>query len=102
VFDREIESWRKFVSSVLIDLRRLAIVYSVAILAPLTIGFLVELWIDVDFSLIVVAGFVSLPLVVFFVCRTALAEMERVVQMVAPSEEEESNELIREGPQQPA
>jgi hypothetical protein len=56
----------------------------------------------VDFSLIVVAGFVSLPLVVFFVCRTALAEMERVVQMVAPSEEEESNELIREGPQQPA
>lgn len=89
-------------SSVLIDLRRLAIVYSVAILVPLTIGFLVELWIDVDFSLIVVAGFVSLPLVVFFVCRTALAEMERVVQMVAPSEEEESNELTREGPQQPA
>lgn len=88
-------------SSVLIDLRRLILVYSAAILVPLTLGFLVELWIDVDFSLIVIAGFVSLPLVVFFVCRTALAEMERVVQIVAPSEEAE-DDLAPERPQQPA
>jgi hypothetical protein len=85
------------VSSVLIDLRRLTIIYSAAILVPLAIGFLAELWIDVDFSLIIVAGFVSLPLVVFFVCRTALAEMERVVQLVAPPEEAEKDELSTEG-----
>ncbi|MBX3000660.1 MAG: hypothetical protein KF893_19220 [Caldilineaceae bacterium] len=83
-------------SSVLIDLRRLTIVYGAAIFVPLAIGFLADLWIDVDFSLVIVAGFVSLPLVVFFVCRTALAEMERVVQLVAPSEEAEKDELVTE------
>lgn len=89
-------------SSVLIDVRRLILVYSAAILAPLGVGFLAELWIDVNFSLIIVAGFVSLPLAVFFVCRTALAEMERVVQLVAPSEEAEKDNLVLERPQQPA
>lgn len=76
-------------SSVRIDLRRLTIVYSAVILIPLVIGLLAELVIDVDFSLIVLAGFVSIPLAVFFVVRTALAEMERVVQLVAPSESED-------------
>jgi hypothetical protein len=98
VFVTEVGSWREFVPSVLIDLRRLTIVYSTAILAPLAIGFFVDLWIDIDFSLIIVAGFVSLPLVVFFVCRTALAEMERVVQLVAPLEETEKDELVIERP----
>lgn len=76
-------------SSVRIDLRRLTIVYSAVILIPLAIGFLAELLIDVDFSLIILAGFVSIPLAVFFVVKTALAEMERVVQLVAPYEEDE-------------
>ena len=78
-------------SSVRIDLRRLTIVYSAVILIPLAIGFLAELLIDVDFSLLILAGFVSIPLAVFFVVKTALAEMERVVQMVAPSEEDEES-----------
>jgi hypothetical protein len=68
------------------------IVYSAAIFGPLALGFFVELFVDMDFSLVIMAGFVSIPLAVFFVCRTALAEMERVVQQVAPLEELESNE----------
>jgi hypothetical protein len=90
------------VPSVQIDLRRLTLVYSAAILIPLIIGFVAEFWIDADFSLVVVAGFVSLPLVVFFVCRTALAEMERVVQMVAPVEETENSDIAAEGSRHPA
>ncbi|MCB0116321.1 MAG: hypothetical protein R2873_01805 [Caldilineaceae bacterium] len=80
-------------SSVRIDLRRLTIVYSAVILIPLVIGLLAELLIDVDFSLIILAGFVSIPLAVFFVVRTALAEMERVVQLVAPSEIEDDQPI---------
>jgi len=87
----QIESGGDFVSSVRIDLRRLTFVYSAVILIPLAIGFLAELLIDVDFSLIILAGFVSIPLAVFFVVKTALAEMERVVQLVAPSEEDEES-----------
>ncbi len=86
-------------SSVRIDLRRLTIVYSTAILIPLAIGFLAELLIDLDFSLILFAGFVSIPLAVFFVCKTALTEMERVVQLVAPSEDAESCDDVADSPQ---
>ena len=74
-------------TTVRVDLWRLAFVYGAAILAPLSIGLVAELLFEADFSLILMAAFVSLPLVVFFVCRTALAEMERVVQIVAPAED---------------
>ncbi len=82
-------------SSVRIDLRRLTFVYAASILLPLLIGVVAELFIDASFSLVLLAAFVSMPLVVFFVCRSALAEMERVVQIVAPPEENEAEPIAK-------
>lgn len=83
-------------SSVRVDLRRLSLIYGATIVVPLAIGFLAELFIDAAFSLVLTAAFASIPLGVFFVCRTALAEMERVVQLVAPMEETACVETVPE------
>jgi hypothetical protein len=87
-----VEAEQPSVITVRVDLWRLAFVYTTAILAPLLVGLVAEFFFDTDFSLILLVAFVSLPLVIFWVCRTALAEMERVVQIVAPAEDPAATE----------
>lgn len=77
-------------TSVRIEYRRIALVYLVTIAGPLLLGLIAEFFFEASFSLVLLAAFVSIPIAVFFVCRTAIAEMERVVQIVAPYEVEES------------
>jgi hypothetical protein len=72
-----------------INWRRLAIIYLATIGIPLLMGAIAELFFESVFSLVLLAGLLAIPLAVFFVCRTALAEMERVVEMVAPLPEDE-------------
>lgn len=72
-----------------INWRKLALIYVVTIGVPLLLGAIAELFFESVFSLVLLAGFMAIPLAVFFVCRTALAEMDRVVELVAPLPEDE-------------
>ena len=74
-----------------IDVRRLAGSVVFLLILPVSIGFLLDLLAGtVPF---VTLGFVLIffPLAGFFVVKTALAEMDRVIQIVAPDRIEEEH-----------
>ncbi|MGB5047662.1 MAG: hypothetical protein WBO46_01895 [Caldilineaceae bacterium] len=61
-------------------------IFVVSAAVPLLIGFGVDLLFPSSISMLMVAGIVSIPIVAFVVSRSVLAEMERVIQQVAPSD----------------
>ncbi|MBX3050057.1 MAG: hypothetical protein KF753_01210 [Caldilineaceae bacterium] len=69
-----------------IDIWRLSVIFVVSAAVPLLIGFGVDLLFPSSISMLMVAGIVSIPIVAFVVSRSVLAEMERVIQQVAPSD----------------
>ena len=69
-----------------INIWRLSLIFVVSAAIPLLIGLGVDLLFPSSLSMLMVAGIVSIPIVAFVVSRAVLAEMERVIQIIAPSE----------------
>ena len=69
-----------------INIWRLSRVFVVSAVIPLLIGLGVDIFYPTSISMLMVAGIVSIPIIAFFVSRSVLAEIERVVQFVAPDE----------------
>lgn len=69
-----------------INIWRLSLIFVVSAAIPLLIGLGVDILFPSSLSMLMVAGIVSIPIVAFVVSRAVLAEMERVIQLVAPSE----------------
>jgi len=74
------------VQSERINLWRLSLVFVVSAAIPLLIGLGTDALFPSSISMLMVAGIVSIPIVAFAVSRAVLAEMERVIQLVAPLE----------------
>lgn len=75
-----------FVQSERINIWRLSLIFFVSAAIPLLIGLGVDVLFPSSISMLMVAGIVSIPIVAFVVSRAVLAEMERVIQLVAPFE----------------
>ncbi|RLT40644.1 MAG: hypothetical protein DWI57_08165 [Chloroflexi bacterium] len=69
-----------------INIWRLSLIFVFSAAIPLLIGLGVDILFPSSLSMLMVAGIVSIPIVAFVVSRSVLAEMERVIQAVAPSE----------------
>ncbi len=69
-----------------INIWRLSLIFVFSAAIPLLIGLGVDVLFPSSLSMLMVAGIVSIPIVAFVVSRSVLAEMERVIQLVAPSE----------------
>jgi len=74
------------VQSQRINIWRLSLVFVSSAAIPLLIGLGVDLLFPSSLSMLMLAGIVSIPIVAFTVSRSVLAEMERVIQLVAPAE----------------
>jgi len=74
------------VQSERINIWRLSLIFFVSAAIPLLIGLGVDILFPSSISMLMVAGIVSIPIVAFVVSRAVLAEMERVIQLVAPFE----------------
>lgn len=79
-----------------IDLWRLSLITIVSICLPLLIGFVADQFVDFVLPLALVAGMLTLPFTIFFVCRAVLAEMDRVIAIVAPEETAEDLGAVEE------
>lgn len=73
-----------------INIWRLSLIFVVSAAIPLLIGLGVDALFPSSISMLMVAGIVSIPIVAFVVSRSVLAEMERVIQLVAPDEPADS------------
>lgn len=69
-----------------INIWRLSLVFLFSAAIPLLIGLGADLLFPSSLSMLMLAGIVSIPIVAFTVSRSVLAEMERVIQLVAPDE----------------
>lgn len=69
-----------------INIWRLSQIFFISAVIPLLIGLGVDILFPSSISMLMVAGIVSIPIVAFVVSRAVLAEMERVIQLVAPFE----------------
>lgn len=72
------------------NVTRLTLVFVVSVTIPLLIGLGVDALFPSSISMLMLAGIVSIPIVAFTVSRAVLAEMERVIQAVAPDDPPES------------
>ena len=72
-----------------INIWRLSVVFVVSAAIPLLIGLGVDAFFPSSLSMLMVAAIVSIPIVAFAVSRAVLAEMERVIQLIAPVEADE-------------
>ncbi len=78
--------------SVRINIWRLSVVFVISAAIPLLIGLGIDALFPSSLSMLMVAAIVSIPIVAFVVSRAVLAEMGRVIQLVAPVEADESEE----------
>lgn len=75
-----------------INIWRLTWIFVVSAAIPLLIGLGVDALYPSSLSMLMVAGIVSIPIVAFVVSRAVLAELERVIQLVAPVETDEADD----------
>lgn len=78
------------VESERLNVTRLTLVFVVSVTIPLLIDLGVDALFPSSISMLMLAGIVSIPIVAFTVSRAVLAEMERVIQAVAPDDAPES------------
>jgi hypothetical protein len=77
--------------AVRINIRRLATVLLLTLLLPLAVALLADLNLEWMPYLTIGATVIFVPLSTVFVIRTILAELDLVIQQVAPSEPEASH-----------
>lgn len=75
------------------DVRRLSIIFLLSTAAPLFLGLLAVVLFDVSVTLLLWVGVMTIPLAAFTVGRAVLAEMDRVIQEVAPDEPDDESKL---------
>ncbi len=76
----------KPVSPVRINMQRLSIVFLLSTIVPLALSFLAVKLFDLSIAVLLWVGLASIPLAAFTVSRAVLAELDRVIQIVAPEE----------------
>ncbi len=75
-----------------INIWRLTVIFVVSAAIPLSIGLGVDALFPSSLSMLMVAAIVSIPVVAFVVSRAVLAEMGRVIQLIAPVEANQSED----------
>jgi len=88
-----LDNWELFVQPDRINVWRLSVIFVVSAAVPLLIGLGVDALFPSSISMLMIAGIVSIPIVAFVVSRSVLAEMERVIQVIAPYESAESESV---------
>lgn len=86
VDNQELDDQELLVQSERINIWRLSLIFVVSAAIPLLIGLGVDVLFPSSISMLMIAGIVSIPIVAFVVSRSVLAEIERVIQLVAPYE----------------
>lgn len=79
-----------------INVWRLSVIFVVSVAIPLLVGLGVDVLFPSSISMLMIAGIVSIPIVAFVVSRSVLAEMERVIQLVAPHDAADSEAAVSE------
>ena len=70
----------------------LTLVFVISAAIPLLVCLGIDALFPSSLSMLMVAAIVSIPIVAFAVSRAVLAEMGRVIQLVAPAEADESED----------
>jgi hypothetical protein len=82
----EIMAGDRLVPSVHLDIRRLSLIALACMVIPLVVGFIVDQLVPSTLSITLLAGLAAIPIAVIFVSRAVLADMDRVIQIVAPED----------------
>ncbi len=72
--------------SVHLDIRRLSLIALACMVIPLVVGFIVDQLVPSTLSITLLAGLAAIPIAVIFVSRAVLADMDRVIRIVAPED----------------
>ena len=78
------------VSPVRINVWRLSIIFLLSTVVPLALSFLAIELFDLSITVLLWVSIASIPLAAFTVSRAVLAELDRVIQILAPEETEAS------------